>query len=380
MLNIKPKTWLELSPENAKANVENFRRRVGDRVLIIGVVKSNAYGHGAHQVVEMIRDKVDYLAVDSIDEAMEIRNEAGDKPILILGYTLFDNLEVVVENGFEQVVANLETLTRLSAISNRLGKQVKIHLKIETGTSRQGIFRTELGSYLKLIQDNNNLVLRGVSTHFANIEDTTDSTFAMKQLTEFRLAVEFIESQGFSGFIKHTASSAAAILFPETHFDAVRVGISLYGLWSAPQTVVTSGQINNGFTLQPVLTWKTVVAHIKTLPAGTYISYGCTEKVERQTKVAVLPIGYRDGFNRKLSSIGEVLIHGKRCRVLGRVCMNMIVVSVDHLDHVTLEDEVVVIGKQGLERITAEEMAAKIGTINYEVVTGINWQIEKFIV
>ncbi|PIR94589.1 alanine racemase [Candidatus Falkowbacteria bacterium CG10_big_fil_rev_8_21_14_0_10_39_11] len=377
MENIKPKTWIELSQENINFNLDKFRNRVGEQVKIMGVVKSNAYGHGAIQVARMIEKKVDYFAVDSIDEALEIKNEVGGKPILILGYTLHDNLKIVIENEFEQVLANIETLERLKKESEILKKAAKVHLKIETGTSRQGIFQADIDQYLDLIKASNFLQLAGISTHFANIEDTTDFSFAMKQLDVYKKAVEYIEQKGFFGFLKHTASSAAAIIYPETHFDAVRVGISLYGLWSAPQTFVTSGQINNGFALKPVLTWKTIVAHIKTLPAGTYVSYGCTEKVEKETQVAVLPIGYRDGFDRKLSSIGEVLIHGKRCRVLGRVCMNMVVVDIDHLDDVQLEDDVVLIGPQYDEVVTAEEIAAKINTINYEVVTRINWEIER---
>jgi alanine racemase len=211
-----------------------------------------------------------------------------------------------------------------------------------------------------------------VSTHFANIEDTTDHTYAMMQLETYKQAVNLIEQAGFDNFIKHTACSAAAVLFDQTHFDMIRLGISMYGMWSSTETQVSAKQQGIKIDLKPALTWKTRVAHIKTLSAGTSISYGCTEKVEQETKVAVLPIGYWDGFDRGLSSIGEVLINGKRCRVLGRVCMNMIVVNVNHVENINLEDEVVLIGEQGDEKITASEIARKLGTINYEVTTRIN--------
>ncbi|OGF31411.1 alanine racemase [Candidatus Falkowbacteria bacterium RIFOXYD2_FULL_35_9] len=372
-----PKTWIEIDKASLDSNLTTFRTHIGREVKLMAVIKSNGYGHGAPEIIEIAKKHADFFAVDSIDEAMDVKSLVGDVPIMILGYTLKANLKFVIENDFHQVVANLATLEQMKSIAEKLGKTAKVHLKIETGTSRQGIFISDLEKYLDLIRSSEYLDLAGVSTHFANIEDTTDSKFAMKQLALYQEAIRFIDNHGFTNYLKHSASSAATILYPETHFDLVRIGISLYGLWSAPQTLLSSRHFNKDFILKPVMSWKTIVAQIKDLPAGSYVSYGCTEKVEQKTKVAILPIGYRDGFDRKLSKIGEVLIHGKRCRVLGRVCMNMVIVDINHLNNVELEDEVVLLGKQGKEQITAEEIAAKIGTINYEVVTRINWSIVK---
>ncbi len=376
----KQRTWLEISQENLIHNIKQFRKRVGDKVKIAGVIKSNAYGHGLIEVAQCIQSEVDWLAVDSVSEALQINQlKLNQRIVLVLGYTLLERLEEVVENGFHQVVTNLETLEKLNEIVNLKNKKAFIHLKIETGTSRQGIWQENLDEYLEIILQNNNLVLAGVSTHFANIEDTTDYSFAAEQLEKFQLAVDYIEKKGFADFLKHTACSAAAIIFPETHFDMIRLGISMYGLWSSSETKVSAKQKGIMIDLKPVLTWKTKIAHIKELSAGSTVSYGRTEKINVKTKVAILPIGYWDGYDRGLSSLGLVLINGQKCRVLGRVCMNMCVIDINHLENVKLENEVVLLGEQMGERITAEELAQKINTINYEVVTRINPKIKRVI-
>ncbi|NQT49327.1 alanine racemase [Candidatus Kuenenbacteria bacterium] len=383
---MQDKTWVEISRENLIHNIEQFRQRVGGEVKLAGVVKSNAYGHGLVDTVSVIEQYVDWIAVDSVDEALECNSlREGDTStcrlhVLVLGYTLFDRLEEVVENGFHQVVANVETLEELIPICEKLNKPAHIHLKIETGTARQGIWQDDLPRFLDKFDNCELLNIAGVSTHFANIEDTTDHSYAKQQLEKFKQAVQFIEQWGsgkYEGLIKHTACSAATVLFPETYFDLVRIGISMYGMWSSTETQVSAMQKGIQIDLKPALTWKTKVGHLKVLPAGSGVSYGCTEKVTTATKIAVLPIGYWDGYDRKLSSVGNVLIRGKRCRVIGRVCMNMIVVDVNHVPDIQLEDEAVLLGKQGDEEITAEEIARKVGTINYEVVTRINPQIRR---
>ena len=233
---MQPKTWVEISQANLVHNIEQFRHRIGNNVKICGVVKSNAYGHGLVEVAQVIEDKVDWLAVDSANEALQLLktyNLQLTTPIIILGYTLLENLEQVVTNGFHQVVANYETLEKLGEVSSRLQKPAFVHLKIETGTSRQGIWLKELDKYLNLISQNTFIELAGVSTHFANIEDTTDHNYAKSQLEKFKEAVRYIENKGFQNFLKHTACSAATVLFPETYFDLVRIGISMYGMWSS---------------------------------------------------------------------------------------------------------------------------------------------------
>jgi alanine racemase len=248
----------------------------------------------------------------------------------------------------------------------------KVHLKIETGTSRQGIHVQDLQGFLGHLKELSNLKLEGAFTHFANIEDTTDDSYATRQMARFESALEVFAEAGMTPEITHTACSAAVMLHPATHRSMIRTGIALYGLWPSDETKVSMRHLGKDITLTPALTWKTRILQVKPLAAGTPVSYGLTEKVTRDSRIAVLPVGYWDGYDRGLSSVGEVLIRGKRAKVLGRVCMNMTIVDVTDIPDAMDGDEVVLLGRQGNESISAEEIARKLGTINYEIVTRIN--------
>ncbi len=373
------KTWVEINKNNLIHNLKTFRSLIDPKVVLMSVVKSNAYGHGMVEVAKIAQDEADWFGVDSVDEALELRKQGIAKPILILGYTLNERLKEVVKNEFSQTVYNEETIKKLGGLSNELNKKVNLHFKVETGTSRQGIGEAELLKRIEIVKQYPNLILQGLSTHFANIEDTTDHGYAKSQLEKFNQVISKLGEQGIDVPFKHTACSAAAILFPETHFDMVRVGISQYGMWSSKETYVSANGETAKIELRPVMTWKTRIAQVKDVAAGTAIGYGLTEKVSRDTRVAILPIGYWDGYDRGLSSVGNVLVNGKRCKVLGRVCMNMIMIDVSDVD-AKPEDEVVLLGKQVDEEISAEEFAQKCGSINYEVVTRVNPLIKRIVV
>ena len=217
------------------------------------------------------------------------------------------------------------------------------------------------------------LRLEGLTTHFANIEDTTDHSYARDQLDRFRRALDRLREGGVSVPVPHAACSAATILFPESHFSLARVGISSYGIWPSKETRVSSGHVEGAqMELRPALTWKTRVAQVKTVPSGSYVGYGCSWRAPVESRIAVLPIGYADGYDRALSNIGHVLIRGKRAPIRGRVCMNVTMVDVTHHPEVELEDEVVLLGAQGEERIRAEDLAGWANTIAYEVVARIS--------
>jgi alanine racemase len=379
------KTWLEISKDNILHNLKEFRRILGKDVKIMAVVKSNAYGHGLAEMAGILKDKgvgpLDkpeddklWLGVDSIDEAIILKKTGVEAPILILGYTELSGLKDAVEGKFRLTVYNKEAITALG----KLQKPAKVHLKIETGTTRQGINENEILGFIEYARKFKNIEIEGLSTHFANIEDTTDHAYAKKQLARFESVITLLTRGTLDSTvkgapchipIKHVACSAAAILFKETHFNMARIGIGMYGMWSSKETFVSA---KHKLKLKPALTWKTIIAQIKKVKKGTPVSYGLTEKVSRDSLIAVLPIGYYDGLDRGLSSIGNVLVRGKRCKILGRICMNMCMVDVTDVKNVKLEDEVVLLGRQGREEITAEELAGKLGTINYEVVTRIN--------
>jgi len=374
------KTWVEVSRKAIQNNIIQFKKLIGNRVKLMAVVKANAYGHGLIEVGKIaIKSGANWLGVDSIDEAISLREGGIKAPILILGYTLLSRLKDVVKYDLRQVVYNKETIKRFGSLTPKfLKNKIKVHLKVETGISRQGLEKEELLELVKLIKKYPQIEIEGIYTHYANIEDTTNHNYAQQQLKRFKEAVELLERNGIKIPMKHTACSAAVILFPETYFDMVRLGISMYGLWPSKETFVSAQDKNRKINLEPALTWKTKIAQIKNIKAGTSIGYGLTEKISQDSRIAILPIGYWDGYDRKLSGMGNVLIKGKRCKVLGRVCMNMIIVDIGHFasfgkeGEVKLEDEVVLLGKQGQEEIAADELAQKIGTINYEVITRIN--------
>jgi len=364
------RTWVEVS-RSALVNNARELKRLANGARLMAVVKSNAYGHGIREVVRSVDAEADWFGVDSLPEAETVRAAGSKKPVLILGYTPKQALVRVVRQGFSQVVYDRETVAALSSHAS-LKKPTKVHVKIETGTSRQGICPEELTSFMRFIAKQPNIRFEGMSTHYANIEDTNDPTHAMRQLKRFREAVKIASDAGKRPELLHTACSAAILTYPETHFDIVRAGISLYGLWSSGVTKRAVLDAGKSVRLEPALTWKSVIAQVKKIREGTPVSYGLTERVTRNAVVAVVPVGYWDGFDRGFSSVGNVLVRGKRAKVLGRICMNMCVVDVTDIRGVRAEDEVVLLGHQGKERITAEELADKIGTINYEVLTRIN--------
>lgn len=370
------KTWVEISVSAIENNIRIFRSSLRTEAELMAVIKSNAYGHGLLEIARIARRSgVKWFGVDSLSEGLILRKAGFKESILIMGYTRPSQIEVVIKNNLDFVAYDqnvLQTVRRLSEQGLLKKSPANIHLKVETGTVRQGLAGQALIEYARQAMGIKGLKVRGVYTHFANIEDTTDHTLANLQLKNFNQALKQLKDAGCEPMIKHTACSAAALLFPETHFNLIRMGISLYGYWSSKETRAVAQKQHKAIALMPALTWKTIIAQIKDVPKGTAVGYGQTEKVTRKSKIAVLPVGYWDGYDRKLSGMGNVLIRGRRCKVVGRICMNMMMVDVTDVKGAAVEDEVVLLGSQKKDMITAEEFAGKVGTINYEVVTRIN--------
>lgn len=375
----KYKSWVEISKKALFHNVRVFRHAVGKNVKLAAVVKANAYGHGLPEIVSLLRDKVDVLAVDNIDEALTIRGIDKKVPVLVLGYTTLANLFLPIENDISFVVYNMESLRKI--VSLKMEKLAKIHLKIETGLNRQGIQERDLPTFLKFIKSHKkSFFLEGVYTHYANIEDTLDSTFAMRQLENFREAIAAVRYKGFNPRFIHSAASAGTLLYPETYFSMIRLGIGLYGLWPSNETKLALSIKKKSITLEPVMTWKSIVAQLKSVERGESVGYGRTWYASRKGKIAVIPIGYSDGYDRKLSNSGRIIIGNSCAPVIGRVAMNMIVVDVTDIGNVKIEDEVILIGRKGRILVSAEDIAQKIGTINYEVVARINPLLPRIVV
>ena len=375
-------SWIEIDSSALLENVASFKKLIGSKVKFLAVVKSNAYGHGIVEVVQAIREKVDWFGVNSLDEAFTLKKNGIRKPILILGYTQNSRLAEVVKNNFRQVVYNRQTGKQLLQNINILksGKKIKIHLKIETGTNRQGVENRELLEIAKILTRNPKIEVEGAYTHFANAEESEDSSFPKEQIERFKRQLDFLEKSAVKVAIKHTACTAATILLPKSYFDMVRLGVGLYGLWPSKLVKKLANRKRAIFNLKPVLTWKTRVAQVKNVKKSETIGYGRTYKVRKEMKIAILPIGYYEGYDRHLSNCGQVLVSGRFAPVVGRVMMNMTIVDITHIPNVKVEDEIVLIGKQGKNEVTVEDLAEKICTINYEVVARINPFIPRILV
>jgi alanine racemase len=371
-------TRVEISKSAVSENIENFRKVLNKKTLFCAIIKSNAYGHGLMEMADLsLSAGADLLGVNSIEEALILRKKYPSVRILIMGEIPFkeNRKKEIADDNFWIVVSRLEDIQYLSNLHPR----PKIHLKIDTGMSRLGFSGTALEELIFAISTQK-LPLDGALTHFASTEDFTEHSYSMQQLSEFTKALELLTSLGYKDLIRHTASSASTMLFEEARFDMVRVGISLYGLWPSMETRLSLSFMGKDFQLKPVLSWKTGIVHIQSVPAGRSVGYGSTYKTIYPTKIAVIPVGYFEGYDRRLSNQGYALIDGERAPILGRVCMNMTMLNVTHIPTAELGKEVTLIGKSGSEEITADWMGNLTGTINYDIVTSIQKDIQRIIV
>jgi alanine racemase len=285
----------------------------------------------------------------------------------------------VVEHGFRQVLFRTDTARGLSEAAMKRGREALVHVKVETGTHRLGVPLFELDSFLEEIMVWPGLDIEGMYTHFANIEDTLDPSYAQLQLKRFREALDVAQMAGIQLRIVHTAASAGAILYPETHYSMVRVGIGAYGIWPSRETRIAARAADREIDLTPVATWRTRVAQIKTVVAGDYVGYGLTYQAPRTMRLAIVPVGYYEGYDRKLSNSGRVLVRSQSVPVAGRVAMNMMMLDVTEAE-AEPDDEVVLLGRQGDAVISVDEIAEKTGTISYEVVSRIHPDIPRVVV
>ena len=372
---------------NLKALAHNYRKLrqvTAPGAGIMAVVKADGYGHGAPQVARVALDNgARFLAVARFNEAVQLRQAGIDAPILLFGYTLPSYVHYLTENRIRAAVNSLASARMLSAEAARIGKILKIHIKIDTGMGRLGLLVKELiddatadGTVVNTVKDVLNITalphleVEGIFTHFANA-DAKDKSHARRQFSRFASLLKALEKEGFQVKFRHAANSAATIEMPETHLDLVRPGVSQYGLW--PSDEVDQNRID----LKPVMAIKSTVIQVKSVGPGFAVSYGSTHRTPRPTKIATIPIGYADGFDRILSSKGYMLVKGTRAPIIGRVCMDLTMIDVGHIPGVALEDEVVVLGRQNGEEITADEIAGLVGTINYEIVSSLTNRVPK---
>ncbi len=360
------RTWAEINLNHLEHNYRTLRGMLPRGCRFLGVVKANAYGHGAVPIARKLEELgAEYLAVAYLDEAKELRKAEIKLPILILGPTPCEFANELLEYDLTQAVSEGEYAAALSqAVSAHKGV-LKIHIKVDTGMSRLGFLCDEEHmeeSVRQIVQVCSlpGIQAEGVFTHFANADG--DEEYSMRQLTRFFDVMDKLSTRGVNFVIRHCAASAAMLNYPCAHLDMVRPGISLYGHYPDP-----SCRDLDGPGLLPVMTLKTRILSVREMKQGTTISYGCTHSLKRDSKVAVLPVGYADGLERLLSNQGEVLIQGQRAPIIGRVCMDMCMVDVSDIDNVHAGDEVIVFGLE----LPVEEKADMVGTIQYELLCGI---------
>ena len=375
--------WIELSQSALHKNIRSLASLAPNKILAV-CVKSNAYGHGITETVKILLDnqQVNYLTVHSMREAIKCRRAGWRKQSMLLGPVELCDTDAVLEFDIEPVVFNVKFLENIGKQADKFNRTVKTHLKLETGTNRQGIIESDIEKFAAVYKKYKSLGKPyGASTHFANIEDTTNHEYAQYQLDQFHKLLKVLAAHNIEPEIRHTASSAATILFGKTHFEMVRPGISVYGYWPSKETYLShklEGGENNLF--EPVLSWKSRVTQIKKVEADSFISYGCTYQTTAKSKIAVIPVGYYDGYSRSLSNKSYVLINGKRAPIRGRICMNLMMADITDIPQVSLESEVTLLGKEQDEQISANKIADWAHTINYEILACLSGEIYREIV
>jgi alanine racemase len=365
------RTWIEIDKKAIKHNYSVFRSLISKETKIMAVVKSNAYGHNLTEFAqEQEKLGVDYLAVDSAVEGIALRKFGIKIPILVLGYTLPEMISEAVENDLEITVSNFDYFKEIRKLN--LNKSVKIHIKVDTGMHRHGFQITDIKKVIAEIKKTKVTVV-GLYTHFAMAKNPSFPAYTKSQIEKFNIWREAFALANLKSLC-HAGATAGALLYEEAHFDMVRIGISLYGIWPSKEAeAFCEGKIK----LQPVLSWKTIVAEVKQMPKGTKIGYDCSETLEKDSIVAILPVGYWHGFPRAISSIGYVLVSGQRCKILGRICMDIIIIDVTAVKNPKIGDEVTIIGQDEKENISVDDIAHLISMSSYELVTRINPLIKR---
>ena len=350
---VRHSSRIELSQSSLKGNINFLRKKIGNDVRISLVVKANAYGHGIHEYVPMAEKcGIDHFSVASSFEAEEVLEVCKpETKIMIMGILYEEDIPWAVENGIEFYVFNYERLPRVIEIAKQLDKKAHIHLEVETGANRTGLYDKELGKCLTLIKKNpNHLEFEGLCTHFAGAETFANDFKIQRQFQRFKELYKVCKKRKVLPNMRHCASSAAALSFPASRYEMVRIGVAQYGFWPSPDVYyhhLTETGKTSEKGLRRIFTWKTDVMDVRHVKEGEFIGYGTAYQATRDMDVAVLPLGYSNGYPRGLSNRGQVLIKGKKAPIVGLINMNLFMVDISHIEHVEPGETVVLIGRQG---------------------------------
>lgn len=367
------KTWVEIDKKAIAGNYKIFRH-LADRTRLMTVVKSNAYGHGLVAVSKILeKSGVDWFGVDSVPEALALRKEKITKPILVLAYTLPELFPLALSHNISVAISSFESIEAIKKMPTSAfaeGQRLKVHIKVDTGMRRHGFYLEDLLTVLlKLKAMPNKILIEGVFSHLASGE-SANSKRNLSQLSEFEKVKKIVSDFGLSP-IFHLNNTPGFLASSETKSDLVRIGLGIYGIWP---TEILRQRLSRRVKLKPALTWKTIIAEVKDIKRGEAVGYGWTERVKQTGRIAICPVGYWHGYRRNLSSRGQVLVRGRRAKVLGVVSMDIITIDISKIKNVSVGDEVVLVDSQ----VLANEIADMSGTISYEILTGINPLIRRF--
>jgi len=366
--NLYRPTKVEIDLSAAEYNFKQVKKRVGGRARVLVVVKADAYGHGAVEIVKrLISCGAKYFGVATMSEAVELRRNKIKTPILLLTACYASEIPTLIDYNVTPAIADLDTAVLLDGELKKRGRKLPIHIKIDTGMGRIGIWHKDSMDFIRELSKLKGLIIEGIYTHFPSADD--DEDFTKLQIASFDSLIDDLEKDGIDIPLRHAANSVGIMRYKDAHFSLVRPGLMIYGLYSD----MNAKRI---IKLKPVMSFKTEITYLKEVPAGRSISYGRTFITKKRTKIATLPVGYADGYNRLLSNRAQVLINGRRCPVIGRICMDHTMVDVSGVG-VKLGDEVVLIGRQGKLEISAEEIAYLCSTISYEVVCWISKRVPR---
>lgn len=379
-------SYIELSRTAFHKNVNFLKEFVGDDVLFSSVIKGNAYGHGIEQFIPMAEAcGIEHFSVFSADEASRALLSCSEEShIMIMGMIANDELPWALENDISFYIFEKDRLEAAAEAANSLGKPARIHLQLETGMNRTGLSDEQLDECIKFIKDNRKLFsIEGICTHYAGAESISNYYRIQQQIKNYHRMLSHIEREGITPKRRHTACSAAALTYPETIMDMVRIGIAQYGFWPSRETymhVLKNGNIKYKDPLVRIMSWKSFVMSTKEVEAGDFIGYGNVYLASKNEKIATVPIGYSHGFGRNLTNMGRVLINGYRVPVAGLVNMNLLTINVTDVPDVKKGDEVVIIGKQNGEEITVASFSEMSNYLNYEVLTRIPSELPRYVI
>lgn len=365
------RTWCEVDLRAIRQNMINIRKKAGQGPEVMAVIKADGYGHGAAEIGQYIYDEADYFGVATIEEAVELREAGIDKPILVLGYTSPSLYGQNLKYDVEQTVYTMEAAEKMSEEAVKSGRTARIHIALDTGMTRIGVSPDEKGlAFVQAVQRLPGISVVGLFSHLS-CADMADKTYTREQLARFDFFVELLEKNHISIPVKHVCNSAGIMEFDDHRYDMVRAGIILYGLYPSEEVR------KEALELAPAMEWKTHVVNIMEPEMNRGISYGATYVTDHPCRIATISIGYADGYPRSLSNKGWVLIHGKKAPIVGRVCMDQTMVDITDIPDVKMEDVVTLIGRDGEERISVEDMADLSGSFNYEFVCDVGQRVKR---